>query len=455
MFLAPDENVHVAHVQKYAETGGFTGGTLPGYRSTEQTEASDALQSDYTAGDLLVQPTRDDRSYRAWLRHHFPAAARGDAAGPNAADSNPPLYYLAASVPYEIASGSDLFTRVMTMRLLGVLFAAALALAAWHLAAELLPEGPGRIVATAVTALFPMANFIEGSVSPDGAMYALWAFVFLAGVKALRGSGRWLIAMVLGVALAMGVKYQSTALFPGVLLVLAVYGFRHWPVSWPRRPRSRFAVLAGTGLGVAVLAFLGGQRGWLGGQVQDALSGTSGNSLGTTLRQYVSYLWQFYLPRPAFLTRFVMPSRIDPWHVLFHEYWGGFSFHEVQFVGWIYFAILGVLVLLVIGAARALLCAGRLRRHGVILCYLALAAITLFLGLHWTDYKMLLDGHPFIQGRYFLPLTPLLGLVAGAAVGPALASRPRLQPVAAGGLLGLLVLLNLLSFGIVLERFYA
>jgi hypothetical protein len=88
-----------------------------------------------------------------------------------------------------------------------------------------------------------------------------------------------------------------------------------------------------------------------------------------------------------------------------------------------------------------------------VLAFLALVSVTLLAGLHWTEFKMLTSGlGPFNVGRYLLPLAGIAGLAVALAarwVPPA-----RRAAVAAAWLTGLFVL-NLFSFGLVFERFYA
>src|SRR5881628_1086040 len=107
----PDENAHSGLVQHFAETGSFSGGTRPGYASTEQAGAISASRSDFVTANPLLEPPADRQRYERWLRTPFSAAARGDAAGPNPAATNPRLYYVVAAAPYGLAEGSDFFTR--------------------------------------------------------------------------------------------------------------------------------------------------------------------------------------------------------------------------------------------------------------------------------------------------------------------------------------------------------
>jgi hypothetical protein len=299
-----------------------------------------------------------------------------------------------------------------------------------------------------------MIGFVQGSVSPDAPMYTLWAFVFLCGVKALQGSRRWLIPLLLGSVTAVAVKYQSVALLPGVGFVGAVYAYRKLP--WPRRAGGRLGLVLGTVVLALAVAFLAGRTGALGAQLKDALHGTGGLPLTTSLREYLSYIFQFYFGHPSFLTKFAyLPPDIDFWHTIWIQYWGAFSLHEVQYAPWVYYVILVIFIVLLIGAVRAIAADAVWRRNAAILAFLGIPALALFLGLHWTDYKMLKQGHPFIQARYFLPLNPLIGLMAGAGIGARVNRRTWAPELIAGAVVALVLLLNLISFGAMFDRFYA
>lgn len=450
---APDENAHVGWVQHVAESWGSDSGARPGYASTEQAEAIVDSHSDFVTGQVELKPPRDRWRYEAWLAKSFTPQQRGDSAGPNPASANPPLYYLAASVPYRLGTGSDLFTRVLLVRLLGLLLGAILVVAVWHLAAEILPPGPGRTAAAAVAGLMPMIGFVEGAVNPDAAMYPAWAFVMLAGVKALRrGERRWVLLMVLGTAVAVAIKYQSLTLLPGVGFVLGALLYRRLP--WASS-RWRTLFLLGLGLLATVLVVVAGQRGWLGGQVQDIFGAANDRTLPQRFREYASYVWQFYLPRPSFLTEFPIPDTISFWDTVFTQYVGAFGWHEVRLADSLYYAALVVVVVSVALASWGLVRHRAFRSHRGALTYFGLIAIALVLSVHWTEYTMFKNGQqPFVQGRYFLPLNPLFALTVGVAVGPALARWHRVQAGALGAVVASLVLLNLASFGAVLQRFY-
>jgi hypothetical protein len=85
--------------------------------------------------------------------------------------------------------------------------------------------------------------------------------------------------------------------------------------------------------------------------------------------------------------------------------------------------------------------------------FFAVVALGLLGGLHWTEYRLLVAvGGPFSQGRYLLPLVPLAGLAAAAAL-TLVPRRGRSAALAAG--LGGLLAVQALSLAVVIGRFYA
>jgi hypothetical protein len=77
----------------------------------------------------------------------------------------------------------------------------------------------------------------------------------------------------------------------------------------------------------------------------------------------------------------------------------------------------------------------------------ALPVVALVAGLHLTELDMLLnEGKAFTQGRYLLPLLPLLALAMAALVR---------RGALAGGVLGGLAAWQLASLAIVMARFHA
>jgi hypothetical protein len=88
-----------------------------------------------------------------------------------------------------------------------------------------------------------------------------------------------------------------------------------------------------------------------------------------------------------------------------------------------------------------------------VLAFFGVAAVCLLAGLHWIEYKTIgSELVTFNQGRYLLPLLPLLGLAAAATLA-ALPARWRQR--AAGALIGAAFALQAFSLALVAGRFYA
>jgi hypothetical protein len=132
--------------------------------------------------------------------------------------------------------------------------------------------------------------------------------------------------------------------------------------------------------------------------------------------------------------------------------WADFGWLEIEFPGAVY-VLLALLTLAILGGAVLAIVRAWSRIDRVLAAAFALAIVTLFAGLHWTEFRTLIGGSgPFTQGRYLLPLIGLMAAAVAAAVSVLPARR---QPAAAGLLLGGLVVLQLASLGIVIGRFYA
>jgi 4-amino-4-deoxy-L-arabinose transferase-like glycosyltransferase len=421
---APDEDAHFAYVQTVVELGRLPDDdgrrAVEAAKSTEQDRAE--LASGFTDSSQRIEerPTWDPRVEARWNLEEaaLPDAARGDGGGVGRAGGNPPGYYLYAAVPYVAASGGDIFDRLYLMRLWSVLLLAVLATSGWLLAGELVGrDRTAQTLAAAVCGLAPMATFVSATVSPDALVYPLWGLAFWLAVRIVRHGPRRadVVGVAVVVALALAVKPVSVALVPGVL----------WALLW-RRVRVRLVV---AGLAVAALvAFVvvpGGPR------------------------RFASYLWQFYVPFDAGTN--VLPQ-LAPWPL--RDTWlegtvGAFGWLEVRLPWWFYAgaAVLGVLVL--VAALRRV----DLRRHMPLLLVFVLPLFALLAGLHLTEEWFLVrERSGFTQGRYLLPLLPVVGATTAVAFAGLSA---RVRGVAAGAALGLLVVAQLASLAAVAGRFYA
>jgi 4-amino-4-deoxy-L-arabinose transferase-like glycosyltransferase len=452
-FQTPDENWHVAYLQTIAEQG-----KLPGIEgrptfSTEQQLALDADNAEQTQQTLTTEPEWSRNAYDRFLERsdRLSASAREDGGGTNFAQSNPPLYYAIETIPYQAASGGDLFARLTAARLVSVLFLLGTVGATWLLAGTLFgPRHELQLAAAAVPALFPMVTFISSSITPDALLYTLWTIAFWLGARILKRQGSWLdaVALVGVTGLAIATKSPSYALVPGVLLVLAV-------ALWRVRHRRRLVAALAVG---GLLAFGATAGAWfvvarssdrpIAEQLTQAVNGTS----DVNEREFASYVWQYYLPRLPFQHAFPGLGFSPPraYTIWFKQGWGAFGWLEVSWPRKAYWPLLAFSILVLAGALVALW----RRRRSVdlpVLAFFAITSMALVIGLHWTEYRLHAEQGLINQGRYLFPLISLGGIVFAAAL-TSLPARARLPALAAG--VGLLAVLELFSIGLVAERFY-
>jgi hypothetical protein len=199
-------------------------------------------------------------------------------------------------------------------------------------------------------------------------------------------------------------------------------------------------------LGVWVLAASSTDR----SPAADQLAATN---QGTNWRELASYLWQYYLPKPPFLTEYPTPPGGYPLlQVWITQGWAAFGWLEVKFEPWVY-RVLGVLTMGVFGAGLAALLRARYRLDWRVVAFLAAACVALLAGLHWTDYHKLENGEPaFMQARYLFPVISVMGIALAGAV--SLVPVPLRGALAGAAIAGLLVF-HVFALGLMLERFYA
>jgi hypothetical protein len=205
-----------------------------------------------------------------------------------------------------------------------------------------------------------------------------------------------------------------------------------------------------------VVATLGG---WIvisrviGRAAASQVSGSAGPGSGLNLREFGSYVWQFYLPKLSFQTPFPRTSDDIPvFQYWVKGLWADFGWLEVHFGDPVYFVIAGAMVLVAVLALIALV---RLRSRvdwARAAVFMLLAATTIA-GLHWTEYRQFSGGATsFIQGRYLLPLAGIGGLAVALALRQ---FAHRTRALMAAVWLAAMFALTLFSLGLSWERFYA
>ena len=132
--------------------------------------------------------------------------------------------------------------------------------------------------------------------------------------------------------------------------------------------------------------------------------------------------------------------------------WGAFGWLEVRFPDAVY-VVLGFVTVVLLGGMLAKLVLRRRRDDLPLVAFFATAALALLAGLHWIEYKTIgSEGVIFNQGRYILPLLPLLGVSAAATL---TLVPERWRPPAAGIVIGGACVLQFFSLAVVAGRFYA
>ncbi len=461
-FQGPDEDAHFAYVQQLAETGNTpAAGAGQGNGksvSTEQNQAMVWLQLRSLRGIPTARPAWSAADERRWreLEASLPSEASADGAGPNAVGQNPPLYYALEAIPYHLAPGGSFFNRFYTTRLASTVFYLAIVAFTWLIAAELFRPLWARTLTTAIVALQPKLAMIGGTVNPDILLALAWTAFFYAGLLIIgRGPTAKRLAGA-GAASAVAVLTHGRGLpvlaWLAILLVIAY-------VKW-RPPRRQALLGAGICAGlvalglIAVVALASSGAGSSGGGVYGGEVGRLGER-GFSLREFLSYLWQFYLPRPEFLQESIGPPDYGVREVYFQSFYGQFAWLEVEYpafaIDLLQIATIGLLAGLYTLAVRRL---DAVRRAWPVLAFLLLTALALILSLHVSSYRDMLvnSADPLFTGRYLLPLLAIIAIGVTTFV---MALPRRLGAIATGLIVATGVVLQLSALGMTFVRFYA
>ncbi|HEY3190356.1 MAG TPA: hypothetical protein VGJ70_22890, partial [Solirubrobacteraceae bacterium] len=308
-----------------------------------------------------------------------------------------------------------------------------------------------RFVATALVALQPKLGFLAGVINADSLLIMVSTGFLLAAVRLVRRGpsvGR-VVALSAFAAAGPATHGRGFALLPAALFVLALVAVRTRP-----RPRELLrlgAIAAGVVLAGVALAYLWtrghnqGSGGAFGGEL------AQGTGQAFNVKQFLSYVFQFYFGPFSFLTPLGPPHGYR--QVYIDTYFGDFAALEVTYRTIIY-------DLLQIGAGAGLLLfamtfGARLRAVAAQWALWATAAatfISLLAVLHVSAYRDLQKGgDPLITGRYLLPCVALYGLAVAWVAG----SLPRRVGTAlASAVLGAFVLLAVGGIGLEAARFY-
>jgi 4-amino-4-deoxy-L-arabinose transferase-like glycosyltransferase len=456
---APDEQVHFAYAQELAADGALAGDASKAPFSTDQSLALGATDLNGVALHPQVPAVWDPGTVRRWRAQQaaLSPAARHDGGGPNSAAPNPPLYYSYLAPAYWAASAAHatVIGHLYALRIWSGLLLLVTVTATWLLAGELFDRRRiAQVTAAGIVALQPETTFITAMTNPDALLVALWSLGAWLGVRILRRGLTLRSGVAIGLVGAAAVLTKATgyALLIGVVAVLALSGWRlarRRSIRW----RSTLAICLAVSV-LPVLAWVATAHALHRPVVnQVSVGGPAITPLSMDYADFARYLKRFYVPR-------LSPHAIEqgPAASLWLDGgWGRFGFVDVQLPRGVQHALELLSLLALAGAVVYVL-----RRRGPdrrALAYLAGLALLLLAALHYADFQQIVAaqraGQPppaFMQGRYILPIVPLLACAATAA----LAVLPRrLRAPATGVVLGGMWCLEVLSLGLVMERYFA
>lgn len=450
---SPDEADHFAYAQSLATRFALPGSAdRPSYSSAQLTAAAADNASVLRFNPLQVRPDWSARDFDAYLARVAAAPSSSNGGGPNTESPNPPLLYLYDDLAYWV-SGGNTFDQLYAMRLWNVTLLLGTVIGAWLLAGEVFDRRRlPQTVCAGVVGLIPQQTYILTSVNPDAMTVPLWTLSLWLGTRVIlrRAPGRDVLALFALTAAAILTKASSYALVPPVLVAVAIGCLRR-PAA-DRARAARGALAAAPALIVPVLAWLGVTRS-LGRPAVNQISAPAGvQPQPFSVRQFISYVWQFYLPRAPFMRVFNRAGgALGVNEIWIKGGWGMFGYLDVPLPLRVY-DLLGACTVAVGAWSAWLLTRLRDRARLLVLGFYAVALLSLLALLHISEYRSLIaDEGPLLQGRYLLPLSGLFGL-AVALITVRLPARWR-AGVAGAVLAGLLVL-QVVALATVAKAYY-
>lgn len=311
----------------------------------------------------------------------------------------PPEYYLLGVVAYETPGLHNATGRLYAIRVVSALLGGLAALLIFRL---LLAAGVPELFSVLGTAAFvqlPMFTQSSAIVNPDILLSVTLAGLGGSLLRARVGlTRRRLLFVLLWMALAALAKPIGgpTAL----VMAIALLGLGPAASSW----RRRVAVAGGL---LATLAVT-----YLGEAVVESYRVRGAFTTLQWLRFSASYLWQFYLPRLWFMSPGPYKGRgyLPSWFVWVETSVGRFGWLSVPMSPWWYRLAFWTLVVASVIAAVGFV---RYRTGGVrVAGPLLVAALGYVLLLHMAEILLVINnGGLLLQGRYLLPIVPLLEAV--------------------------------------------
>lgn len=433
-FQGPDEDTHLSYVQRMVEEQRIPwkpgGDPEPGVKYSNELDTALADAGLGTLiGNLGARPYWTSADVARWERDQdaFTSADRRGGVFTSSL-KNPPGYYAYAALPYTVGKGGSIFDRLMLMRLAQIPLFLATVVFAWLMIGELIGRGWPQVVGAGAVALVPQLSNVATGVGPDILTIALSSAILWLSLLVLRRGPERRLLVWLALACGAGLVTHSRMLPLLVPAALAVFfAFARGRI----RPLYAF--------GVGAVGYCGLLTVW--------------TEIGKgSIREFVSYLWQFYLPKLGFMTPTIGPDDYGFREAYVDRFYGTLAWLEVtlpstleQVLWWVSLAALVALAVVLVRRRAAI--------RGEEAATFGLAIIALLFGLHVAAYRALQhDPDPIVTARYLLPLLPLFGVAVALLV----RELPRrLVGVGIGLVLAAGAALQFTSLGLLLERFYA
>jgi len=456
-FQVPDETAHFAYTQSVVERGSRPGVEGRAEFSSEQRQAMAAMGTLGIIGRPLVHSPADGRNVGNALKASEKTSPRGDGGGASSASSQPPLYYILASLPYRVFSWATLSTRLHAMRALSVvIFGLGAALCAL-LAAEIVRgRAWAPLVGGMAVALSPYTAFISSGVTPDTLLLTVSVFTLFLVARAFRFGVTTRRAVALGVVVGAGAltKLTFAAFVPPAILVLVFLVIRDRRDLRGQRFGAAYvlglALIAAAALPTLVILWtvLAEPEPPINTEALAVAVGAGGS---TNLREIAVYGWELFLPRLPFMSQqFTYFPPVSTWIDGFAGRYGWLDYSAPSLVIGcyrIFIAVVGVLAGSALFLARRAAWTRRLEFAGYATFFVAQAAVIAKTG---HDYRQS-TGYVFEQPRYIFGLAGFYSvLIAIACLGVGSRFAPRLVIL----VVGLFCLHNLSGLTQTMLRYY-
>jgi 4-amino-4-deoxy-L-arabinose transferase-like glycosyltransferase len=422
-FQGPDEIAHYGYAEYVAQTGKWP--TKRGPYAVMQEDTQVALER--LPWSVVGKPSWSpgtERELDAMLDRLDRRGVPAQELGATYQAPNPPLYAYLLAIPYRATEliGGTVFDRLLVLRLATAAIGALAVLFVLLLLRELFPRRRWAWIAGgAAVALQPVFGFLVGTVNNDVPVIAAGAALLWLLARVYRRGLTWPLAGGIAGALAIGLLSKLSAfglLAVAVwgLLVLGVVQRERWRTHLPR-------ALVAIGLGALPVVLFLVLRG--GVPIVALTADGVGNVLPATeiqprnYRGFVSYLWQFWLPKLPFMDeQFPGYPHYALWETYIQAFAGRFGWFEYGFSPDASRTMSWTLGLLGVGASVAVV--QRRSRWRELLPMLtvllgAFVGYAVMVNLAGWGYR-LDNGANFEQVRYLFPMLGTFGVLVAAAV---------------------------------------